>query len=86
MEILNKKDFIKATNLKKHRLGAFAGLLMRITHLTKMNKAYKRAYSENGLEFIEKAFKEFGISYEINSEELKNIHDTNTRFHVGLRF
>jgi len=73
MEILNKKDFISATNLSKFRLGLLAGFLMRITHLKKMNKAYHRAYSENGLEFIEKAFQEFGITYEVDAKELENI-------------
>ena len=71
MEILNKKEFINAIKLGRFKF--LAGLLMRITSLHTINKAYARAYSENGLEFIKKAFKEFGISYKVDEKEIENI-------------
>jgi len=71
MEILNKKDFISALKLGKFK--CFAGVLMRVISLRKLNKAYARAYSENGLDFIQKAFKEFGFTHKVDEKELENI-------------
>ncbi len=72
-DLLNKKEFINATNLHKFRLELAAGLLMKITGLKDLNKLYLQVAENNDFTFIEKLLEELNIHIDINESDFDNI-------------
>lgn len=72
-ELLNKKEFINATNLHKFRMELAAGLLMKITGLKDLNKLYQQVADNQDFSFIEKLLEELNIHIEINEVDFENI-------------
>lgn len=71
--LLNKKEFINATNLHKFRLELAAGLLMKITGLSNLNKLYLQIAENQDFSFIEKLLEELNIQIDINEIDYENI-------------
>ncbi len=72
-ELLNKKEFINATNLHKFRMELAAGLLMKITGLSDLNKLYLQIAENQDFSFIEKLLTELNIQIDINEIDYENI-------------
>lgn len=72
-ELINKDDFIAATNLQKLKMEKAAHPLMRLTGAAKLNAMYRDLYTYQGLDFIEAFFNEMEIEVVVDMEELENI-------------
>ncbi|QNL21514.1 lysophospholipid acyltransferase family protein [Hyphobacterium sp. CCMP332] len=72
-DLLNKKEFINATNLHKFRMELAAGLLMKITGLSNLNKLYLQIAENQDFSFIEKLLDELNIQIDINEVDFENI-------------
>ncbi|MGY6560639.1 MAG: lysophospholipid acyltransferase family protein [Luteibaculaceae bacterium] len=75
MPLIDKKDFITATQLDKFKLGFTADFLMRLLKLKKLNSLYDAvlAGSATEKEFLEHLLLELKIEVDFLDEEIKNI-------------
>lgn len=73
MKLINKKDIIDAAHLDKLKLGFTAPLIMKAFKIDKLNDLYEKIEDKEGLEFIDAAFEELNISYQISDDNLANI-------------
>jgi len=72
-EIINKEDFINATNLHKLKMAKAAHPLMRLTGVAKLNALYDSIMPCEGLDFVNTFFDELEIECVFDEAELANI-------------
>ncbi len=72
-EIINKEEFINATNLHKLKMEKAAHPLMRLTGVAKLNALYDSLMPCEGLDFVEALFEKLEIDIVFDEEELENI-------------
>jgi len=72
-EIINKEEFINATNLHKLKMEKAAHPLMRLTGVAKLNALYDSLMPCEGLEFVDALFDKLEIDYVFDEAELDNI-------------
>ncbi len=75
-ELVNKEDFIRATKLKKFKLGAVAGPLMKLTGIDGINQLYDSVHDSPGLEVSERLLQNMNIKIRIDESELEHIPRT----------
>ena len=71
MDLINKQDFSKATNLEKLRLKILSSPLMNLLKITEINQVYSRYGHLDGVDFITAVLEDIQIKYEV--EGLENI-------------
>lgn len=71
--LIDKDDFINAAQLKKYKASRLADVLMKTLKLKRVNAVYKKAYSENSLEFIDTALEQLAVQFHVNPDDLKHI-------------
>lgn len=75
MGLVSAKEVAKAINIDKYGfLGELGGwALMKLLRLSKLNAIYLKNKHLQGLDFLNAILEEFGVSFEIPEEDLKNI-------------
>ncbi len=73
MKLIEKQDVIDAAQLDKLKLGFTAPLLMKAFKIDKLNDLYEKIQDKEGLDFINSAFEELNITYQVSDEDLQNI-------------
>ncbi len=72
-DLLDKKEFINATNLHRFRMEIAASLLMKITGLTNLNKLYLQVAENHDFSFIDKLLEELNVKIVIEESDFENI-------------
>lgn len=73
MDLINKDDFSKATNLEKWKLEALSSPLMKLLKIDEVNRVYKMYGHLQGADFTHSLLKELEITYQVEENDLKNI-------------
>lgn len=74
--LINKDDFIEATQLKKYKIEIAAGSLMKLTGIKRLNKIYSESSAKKGREFIDYMLTELAINFRYNPDDLKKIPES----------
>ena len=78
MQIVNAKQVAKAIKVDKFgAFGTFIGwIFMKVTRISKLNKIYTKSYDSDTIKFLGKLVNEFGVSYDIPTDDLKRLPKT----------
>ncbi len=78
MQIVNAKQVAKAIKVDKFgAFGTFIGwVFMKVTRISKLNKIYTKSYDSDTIKFLGKLVNEFGVSYDIPTDDLKRLPKT----------
>lgn len=73
MELVSKKDLIRAGRLDKFNLQFTAGLIMDLLKLNQINDLYNRVSHKEGVAFVDAALEDLRISTSVPEHDLKNV-------------
>jgi putative hemolysin len=72
-ELISKEAVSKGLKLQKLKLASLAPLIIKALKLEKVNQLYANHADTKGMEFADEILNELQVTYEFNTEELKNI-------------
>jgi putative hemolysin len=75
MDLINRDDFSKATNLEKLKLDVLSSPLMKLLKIKELNELYSRYEDKDGIEFITGVLNTLEIKYEVDEKDIQNIPD-----------
>jgi len=73
MELINREEVAKLTNLGGLPAEGVTTMLMSTLKINKINRIYSKIYHSSSSEFIDNVLNELGINFEIDDEDLKKI-------------
>lgn len=73
MELINREEVAKLTNLRGLPAEGVTSMLMSTLKINKINRIYSKIYHSRSTEFIDNVLNELGINFEIDDEDLKKI-------------
>lgn len=73
MKLIEKQDFIQATQLKKYKMVGLADALMKLMKLDKVNQTYEDLQATKGLSFIDNLLARFQITCQVSESDLAKI-------------
>jgi putative hemolysin len=76
MDLINRKDFITASQLDKFKLEFTADFLMKLFNLHKINKLYGEIHEHQGLDFIQAMLHQLNIQIELPQADKEHIPKT----------
>ncbi len=73
MDLINKNEIADFLSIGGVKMPMLAGLLMNLLSINRINECYKRNIDKSAIDFIDAVLSEFGVHYEIDEKELKNL-------------
>ncbi len=74
--LIQKTDFIKATNLEKYHLSGIAPAIMQLTGINRVNKMFDEISGYQGIEFVDALIDYLGVKFSFDEHELQQIPKT----------
>jgi putative hemolysin len=73
MDLINRSDFSKASNLEKLKLDILSPPLMKLLKITDINRIYSKYGPLQGIEWLDAVLEDLEIKFHIDENDLKNI-------------